>query len=122
MHTYVMPKCDCCDKWVDAMRAYGFPMTSEVVPDQTVVRVRLGVGPNAKANCHTSVVSSYVIDGHVPGDLIERLINEKSQLRGLAVNGMTGGAPGMEMLGMPAEHYDVLAFDSAGHFSVHASR
>lgn len=122
MHAYIMPKCDCCEKWVDRMRAYGFSVTSEVVKDQTVVRERLGVAPNANANCHTSVVSNYVIEGHVPADLIERLINEQSPLRGLAVNGMPGGAPGMETPGVAAEHYDVLAFDNAGKFHVYASR
>jgi hypothetical protein len=63
-----------------------------------------------------------VIEGHVPADLIDRLLKERPKIVGLAVPGMPSGSPGMETPGQPAERYDVLAFDSKGGTTVFAKR
>ena len=65
-------------------------------------------------------MSNYVIEGHVPADLIHRLLKEKPPVLGLAVPGMPVGSPGME--GGRPEPYDVLAFDEHGKTTVYASR
>jgi hypothetical protein len=68
------------------------------------------------------VVEGYVIEGHVPADVIDRLLRERPAVVGLAVPGMPVGAPGMETPGQPAERYQVLAFDQKGRATVFASR
>ena len=35
--------------------------------------------------CHTAMVDGYVIEGHVPADLIYKLLQEKPPILGLAV-------------------------------------
>jgi hypothetical protein len=68
------------------------------------------------------VVEGYVIEGHVPADVIDRLLRERPAIAGLAVPGMPIGSPGMEAPGRPAERYEVMAFDRQGRATVYASR
>jgi hypothetical protein len=67
-------------------------------------------------------VSGYVIEGHVPADLIERLLRERPKVVGLAVPGMPAGSPGMESGGGKPRPYQVLTFDAAGRTTVFATR
>ena len=78
--------------------------------------------PRALQSCHTAVVDGYVIEGHVPADLIDRLLRERPSVVGLAVPGMPVGSPGMEAPGQVSERYQVLAFDQKGGTTVYASR
>jgi hypothetical protein len=83
------------------------------------VTARYAVPKNLTA-CHTAVAAGYVFEGHVPADVIERLLKERPAVVGLAVPGMPAGSPGMDSP-TPA-HYDIIAFDRAGKTSVYASR
>lgn len=76
--------------------------------------------PEKLRACHTAVIDGYVIEGHVPADLIYKLLKEKPAVLGLAVPGMPIGSPGME--GGKPERYDVLTFDKDGKTSVYAKR
>jgi hypothetical protein len=76
---------------------------------------KLGV-PDRLRSCHTAVVEGYVIEGHVPADLIQKILKEKPPIVGLAVPGMPVGSPGME--GGKPEPHEVLAFDKDGKTTV----
>ena len=76
--------------------------------------------PESLYSCHTAVVESYVIEGHVPADLIYRLLKEKPAVAGLAVPGMPDGAPGMN--GPNPQPYDVFTFDRNGQVKMYARR
>ncbi|HET7394559.1 MAG TPA: DUF411 domain-containing protein [Candidatus Binatia bacterium] len=76
--------------------------------------------PEKLYSFHTAMVQSYVIEGHVPADLIHRLLNERPALAGLAVPGMPVGSPGME--GPNPQPYEVISFDKQGRTSVYARR
>ncbi len=69
--------------------------------------------------CHTALVDGYVVEGHVPADLIHKMLEERPAITGLAVPGMPAGSPGMGGVPQP---YDVIAFDKAGKTSVYARR
>lgn len=116
---YKSPSCGCCAKWVEHLRANGFAPTVRDMEDLSEVKATFGV-PSALQSCHTASVGQYVIEGHVPADLIRRMLRERPKIAGLAVPGMVTGSPGME--GGRAEPYDVVAFDRAGHTSVYAHR
>ncbi|HYJ81110.1 MAG TPA: DUF411 domain-containing protein [Longimicrobiaceae bacterium] len=116
---YKTPSCGCCRNWVDHVRAAGFQVEVHDMPDVQPVKTAEGV-PGHLASCHTAKVGGYVVEGHVPADLIRRLLAEKPAVAGLAVPGMPMGSPGME--GPYAEHYDVIAFSRDGQTSVYASR
>jgi hypothetical protein len=38
--------------------------------------------------CHTALIEGYIVEGHVPADLIYKLLKEKPQVLGLAVPGI----------------------------------
>lgn len=89
--------------------------------DLGAVKSRHGV-PLKLSSCHTAIVDGYVIEGHVPADLIDRLLAERPRVAGLAVPGMPVGSPGMEAPGQPSQRYEVLTFDARGETRVFAVR
>jgi hypothetical protein len=106
---------------VGHLRASGFEIREENVGDLAPIKRRLQV-PEALEGCHTAVVESYVVEGHVPADLIQRMLRERPAILGLAVPGMPVGAPGMEAPGRAPERYDILTFDRSGRTTVFARR
>ncbi len=116
---YKSPYCGCCGMWSEHMRANGFAVNVREVEDVDPVKALYGVPP-ALASCHTAVVDGYVVEGHVPADLVKRLLAERPEARGLAVPGMPAGSPGME--GAGREPYDVFIFDDRGKIAVYARR
>lgn len=75
--------------------------------------------PRALESCHTAVVDGYVVEGHVPASDIDRLLEERPPVAGVAVPGMPVGSPGMEQ-GDRRDPYAVLTFDREGHTAVFA--
>ncbi|MCZ8206101.1 DUF411 domain-containing protein [Gemmatimonas sp.] len=120
MVVYKDPNCGCCEEWVAHVRKAGFTVTVRDTADMATVKASLGV-PEALGSCHTARIGPYTIEGHVPADLITKLVAEKPAGRGLAVPGMPVGSPGMEQGGRK-DRYDVLLFDKAGKTRVYASR
>jgi hypothetical protein len=118
---YKSASCGCCKKWVEHMQTNGYKVTVHDVPDVGIYKKRYAV-PDALASCHTAIVTSgYIIEGHVPADLVDKLVAQAPKdIIGLAVPGMVTGSPGME--GGTAEKYDILAFDKAGKTKVYAHR
>ena len=113
------PSCGCCAKWVDHAKAAGFQTNVHDMDDVDPIKDKSGV-PASLRSCHTALVGGYVIEGHVPADLIQKLLKEQPKILGLAVGGMVSGSPGME--GGPKEAYDVIAFDKDGKTTVYARR
>jgi len=96
-------------------------VTTEDHENLTPLKQRHGV-PRELSACHTAVVDGYVVEGHVPADVIDRLLRERPPLAGVAVPGMPVGSPGMEVPGRPAERYSVVGFDRAGRTRVFERR
>jgi hypothetical protein len=120
MTVYKDAGCGCCKEWVKHCEQAGFKVVSNDTADMASVKANFGV-PDALGSCHTARIGTYVIEGHVPADLILRLLKEKPVARGLAVPGMPNRAPGMQQPG-PQPPYDVLLFDKAGKTRVYAKR
>lgn len=117
---YKSPTCGCCGNWVQHMRSNGFKVEVHDVEDIMSVKRQYGV-PGELSSCHTAIVDGYVVEGHVPAADVQRLLQERPQVVGIAVPGMPVGAPGMEVPGATPQSYNVIAFDRNGHTSVFAS-
>jgi hypothetical protein len=115
------PTCGCCAEWVAHLRRHGFRAKTEDLADLQPVKMRHGV-PAELRSCHTALVGGYVVEGHVPADVIERLLRERPPVVGVTVPGMPVGSPGMEVPGGRAERYQVLTFDRGGKTGVFATR
>ena len=110
---YKDPSCGCCSAWVARLEAAGFVSTVEDRSDMSAIKASLGV-PDNLASCHTGVIDSYTIEGHVPPDDIKRLLASRPKAKGLAVPGMPVNSPGMEMPGAPSAPYTVWLFHGDG--------
>jgi len=92
---YKSPSCGCCGKWVEHMKANGFPVTTIDTENVAAHKARLGV-PLAMGSRHTAEVGGYLVEGHVPAADVKRLLAEKPRARGLVSPGMPASAPGMD--------------------------
>ena len=116
---YKDPNCGCCKEWVKHLEANGFKVETMDMPDLSLLKEKYAVKPELQA-CHTAIVGGYVVEGHVPADVIKQMLKEKPAIAGLAVPGMPQGSPGME--GGAKEKYNVLTFDRVGRTTVYAQR
>jgi hypothetical protein len=116
---YKSALCGCCGKWADHLRAAGFRVITRNVSSLTTIEARYGV-PQGLSSCHTALAGGYLVVGHVPAEVLQRLLRERPAVAGISVPGMPQGAPGME--GARQDRYDVVAFDREGHTRVYARR
>jgi hypothetical protein len=116
---YKTATCGCCTKWVDHLKAAGFNPTVHVVDNMSQSPITRRV-PDSLRSCHTATLEGYLVEGHVPADVIKQLLREKPRVEGIAVPGMPAGSPGMESPN--PEPYDVIAFDSTGKTKVFAKK
>jgi len=117
---YKTRTCGCCKNWVAHLRDSGLKIKTVNLSDTAPMQSRFGV-PQDLRSCHTAVAGKLWIEGHVPADLVQRLISDKpDNIQGIAVPGMPRGAPGME--GPNPAEYDVLVYDSSGNTTLYARR
>lgn len=117
---YKTPACGCCDKWVEHLRDNDFSVKVNLVSETNSVRSRFGV-PGEVASCHTAIVGDYWVEGHVPADLIHKLLTEQPEgIQGIAAPGMPQGSPGMESPNPSA--YKVQSVNDKGQIEVYAIR
>jgi hypothetical protein len=106
------PHVRCCSKWVDHMAAAGFKLEREVTTELEAVAPRKRVPANLRS-CHTAVVGKYLVEGHVPADVVQKLQKENpAGVVGLSAPNMPVGSPGME--GPNAQPYPIVAFKADG--------
>jgi len=116
---YKSPTCGCCKKWVSHMRENGFSVEVHEQYNVTPKKDEYGV-PRRLRSCHTAKVGRYVVEGHVPADVVRQLLEEQPEIAGVAVPGMPMGSPGME--GFRKDPYDVISFADSGKSGIYASR
>jgi len=117
---YKRANCACCHEWVRHLQDDGLLVSVVNVASTSAVQSRLGV-PSELHACHTATVGAYWVEGHVPADLVLRLMREQpSDLRGIAVAGMPIGSPGMG--GANPERYSVMSMSTTGEIDIYATR
>ncbi len=115
---YASADCECCHLWKRHMEKAGFDVQTDYPSNLPQRKQELGV-PESLQSCHTAIVDGYVIEGHVPSDIVARFLAERPTAHGLTAPGMPAGSPGMENL--PKAPYDVLVFDRDGSSRVYAT-
>lgn len=108
----------CCNGWIGHLEQNGYRVMAANVADLDTFKRQLGV-PRQLWACHTALVDSYIIEGHVPVDVIDRARHDRPDIRGLAVPGHPPGAPGVE--GNPEMPLAVIAFTLAGDTFVYTA-
>jgi hypothetical protein len=118
---YKDARCGCCAEWADHIREEGFQVEVNEGPRLVRERAALGV-PVGLMSCHVATVEDYVLEGHVPADVIRQLLQERPAVAGLAVPRMPEGVPGMPEGRPDRPPYNVIAFQRGGDTFVYATR
>jgi hypothetical protein len=92
---YKDPNCGCCHEYVGYLRQNGFEVDVVDTGDMMSIKQQAGV-PAELEGCHSTMVGGYVVEGHVPADIVKRLVEEKPSIRGISLPGMPLGSPGMD--------------------------
>src|SRR5712672_1247090 len=91
---YKNPQCTCCEGYAAYLRKS--PSEAELQPTNDLADVSQKAGvPEQLQGCHTMFVSGYIVDGHVPVNVIRKLLSERPAIAGITLPGMPTGSPGM---------------------------
>lgn len=92
---YQGPECGCCDVYADYLEDHlETALDIEETDDLRSVKAARGV-PEALTSCHTVDFGDYVVEGHIPMEVVEKLLDERPDVRGIALPDMPAGSPGM---------------------------
>ena len=91
---YKNPQCGCCEGYADYLRDNGFKVAAVSTNDLTLMGQKYGI-PDDMQPCHISLIGGYVVGGHIPIEVVNRLLSEKPQITGISLPGMPEGTPGM---------------------------
>ena len=91
---YKNPQCGCCEGYADYLRHNGFKVKAVSTNDLTVMGQKYGISDDMQP-CHISLIGGYVVGGHIPIEVIDRLLSEKPKIVGITLPGMPEGTPGM---------------------------
>ena len=118
IQVYMSPSCGCCKDWVSYLEDNGFEVETVLEDDMAPIKRKYGI-PEGERSCHTGIINSYFVEGHVPVSDIRELLSKKPDIAGITVPGMPAGqnVPGMETVETNAE-YDVLYVRNDGSTAV----
>ncbi len=110
--------CDCCKKWINYLRDNGLEVVDNKVEDVSAIKNQYQI-PNNLRSCHSAQIANYLIEGHVPIESIKKLFRDQPSIKGIAVQDMPLGSPGMEMHSHEShshdyENYKVVSFSKTG--------
>jgi len=108
---YKTPTCGCCGAFVSYLQKKGVAVKVEVVKSLSDAKLRSGVSSEL-SSCHTTIIDGYVVEGHVPIEAMQKLIDEKPAIKGIALPGMPSGTPGMP--GPKNEEWNIRSFTEDG--------
>ncbi|HEY0980247.1 MAG TPA: DUF411 domain-containing protein [Candidatus Paceibacterota bacterium] len=111
MTVYKTKTCGCCHVYVEYLEREDVNIKTVDVADLTAIKDRHGIPSNLQS-CHTSIVGGYVVEGHIPLEVIEKLLRDKPAIKGIALPGMPSGSPGMP--GPKTEKWTIYAIGNDG--------
>ena len=94
MIVYKAPACGCCVGYASESEKQNYNVKTVVTADMNEIKNRYKI-PSEMESCHTAVIGDYFIEGHVPFEVVEKLLFEKPDIDGIALPNMPAGTPGM---------------------------
>ena len=91
---YKNPQCGCCEAYADYLRDNGFTVTVKPTHELVTMSREAGI-PDDFQGCHLALIDGYVVSGHVPVTMVNRLLSEQPNIKGVTLPGMPMGSPGM---------------------------
>jgi hypothetical protein len=92
---YKSPNCGCCVGHASYMETKGFEV-STIADDISMQDVKEQNNiPYGMRSCHTEIIGDYFVEGHVPIEAINKMLEESPDIDGIALPNMPAGSPGM---------------------------
>jgi hypothetical protein len=91
---YKNPGCMCCEDYAKYLRSAGLNVKVVSTDKLTELDQQHGV-PLKLAGCHTMLLDGYVVSGHIPIEIIHKLLAKRPSIQGITLSGMPLGSPGM---------------------------
>ena len=111
---YKTQSCGCCEGFISELTKNGFNVKLDVGDKIINIKEKYNI-PEEMQSCHTSFVGGYFIEGHVPIEAINKLIEESPEIDGIALPGMPSGSLGMP--GIKEEKFKIYSITN-GNASV----
>ncbi len=113
---YHSPTCGCCELYENYLRGFGLQVNSVEVSEAQLAQIKAELGiPQNLWSCHTVKIGNYFVEGHVPIEAINKLLEEKPNIKGIALPGMPPGSPGMS--GIKTSLFTIYAYDGSNIFT-----
>ena len=88
------PTCSCCAEYITYLKSKNFRVEVVNTQDMLSIKEKYNI-PQDLESCHTGIVGNYFLEGHIPIEAIQKLLEEKPDILGIALPGMPSDAPGM---------------------------
>lgn len=92
---FYSPTCSCCVQYLSYLKRNGMEVLEEKDMTRRIALLEKYQIPQQMEACHTSIVGDYFVEGHMPAEVITKLLEEKPEIDGIALPGMPQGSPGM---------------------------
>lgn len=107
--------CGCCStyaSYVDGKVSPDVKAIDSKNPDE--IKTKYGI-PSELQSCHTTIIDGYFVEGHMPLEAVEKLLEERPNIKGIALPGMPSGSPGMP--GPKSGDFVVYAVNNDGTYN-----
>ncbi len=91
---YKSMSCGCCSAYASWLQRQGLNVEIVDINDVTSVKEKFLI-PVDMRSCHTTTYGDYIVEGHMPVEAVQKLLDEKPNIKGIAMPGMPSGSPGM---------------------------
>jgi hypothetical protein len=91
---YKDPSCGCCEAYAAHLRGNRFEVAIVRTSELPDLFEKYGI-PAELESCHIAMIDNYLVVGHVPAGVVDRLLSEKPRIAGISLPGMPSGSPGM---------------------------
>ncbi|MBS3151350.1 hypothetical protein J4443_03160 [Candidatus Woesearchaeota archaeon] len=109
---YKSTSCGCCDVYINYFKGRGNSKAQAINQQELDGLKRQYEIPENMKSCHTTIIGDYFVEGHIPLEAIEKLLQEKPDIKGIALPGMPMGSPGM--VGAKIEKFVIYAINNDG--------
>ena len=114
---YQGPNCNCCDVYADYLQDHiNVNLEVTVSDDLPAIKEKYGIPADVRS-CHTVELDAYVVEGHMPVEVIATLLEDDPDIDGIALPGMPAGSPGMG--GQKNEAWTVHEIRTSGEIVVY---
>jgi hypothetical protein len=91
---YKTPTCSCCENYITYLKSNGFKVEKKIVNDEELTNLKKQIGlPENLWSCHTVLLNNYFVEGHIPIEVIGKLLTEKPEINGIALPEMPSDSP-----------------------------